>query len=74
MAVLLIFYTQKNLLYYLTYEKLLEFWKRAQEGGRKSFRFEELDTEYVLPHKSGVLVPYLDALSKDLSNREDDND
>lgn len=71
---ILIFYTQKNLLYYLTYEKLLEFWKRAQEGGRKSFRFEELDTEYVLPHKSGVLVPYLDALSKDLSNREDDND
>lgn len=70
-AFVLIFYTHKNLLYYLTFEKLYEFWKRAVDGGRKSFRFEELDVDYILPKKSGILVPYLDMLSKDLESRED---
>lgn len=69
---ILIFYTHKNVLYYLTYAKLLEFWNRALEGGRKSFRYEELDTEYILPHKSGVLVPYLDILNLDLTMRDED--
>ena len=49
---------------------LLYFWNRAEEGGRKSFRFEELNPEYILPKKSGVLVPYLDTLQKDLEDRE----
>lgn len=71
-AFILIFYTHKNLLYYLTFNKLYEFWKRSVEGGRKSFRFDELDDTYILPKKSGVLVPYLDMLNKDLESREDE--
>ncbi len=70
-AFVLIFYTHKNQLYYLTFAKLYEFWKRAMEGGRKSFRYEELDSDYILPKKSGVLVPYLDMLNKDLESREE---
>ena len=69
-AFFLIYFTQKDLFYYLPYEMLLYFWNRAEEGGRKSFRFEELNPEYVLPKKSGVLVPYLDTLQKDLEDRE----
>ena len=69
-AFFLIYFTQKDLFYYLPYEMLLYFWNRAQEGGRKSFRYEELNPEYVLPKKSGVLVPYLEALQKDLEDRE----
>ncbi len=69
-AFFLIYFTQKDLFYYLPYEMLLYFWNRAEEGGRKSFRYEELNPEYVLPKKSGVLVPYLDALQKDLEDRE----
>lgn len=68
-AFFLIFYTNKDLLYYLPHEMLLYFWKRAEEGGRKSFRFEELNPEYVLPRKQGILVPYLDILQKDLNDR-----
>jgi len=49
-AFFLIFYSHKDLLYYLPYEMLRFFWDRAQEGGRKSFRFEELNPEYVLPN------------------------
>lgn len=69
-AFFLIYYTHKDLLYYLPYEMLMFFWERAQQGGRKSFRFEELNPEYILPRKHGVLVPYLDALQKDLQDRE----
>ena len=70
----LIFYTHKNLLYYLPYEHLLKFWKRSLEGGRKSFRFEELDKHYICPHKSGILVPYLDMINQDLEAREEDKE
>ena len=69
-AFFLIYYTHKDLLYYLPFEMLDFFWQRAKEGGRKSFRFEELNPEYVLPKKHGILVPYLDALQKDLDDRE----
>lgn len=69
-AFFLIYYTHKEIYYYLPYEMLLYFWNRAKEGGRKSFRYEELNPEYILPKKSGILVPYLDALQKDLEDRE----
>jgi recombination protein U len=68
-AFFLIYYTHKDILYYLPFEMLDFFWQRAQSGGRKSFRFEELNPEYVLPQKHGILVPYLDALQKDLEDR-----
>ncbi len=69
-AFFLIFYTHRDILYYLPYEMLRFFWDRAKEGGRKSFRFEELNPEYILPKKYGILVPYLDMLKKDLYDRE----
>ena len=49
------------------------FWDRAQNGGRKSFRFEELNPEYALPKKNGILVPYLDMIQKDLDDRSEDD-
>lgn len=69
-AFFLIYYTHKDILYYLPYEMLCFFWNRAQEGGRKSFRYEELNPEYILPKKHGILVPYLDVLKKDLEDRD----
>lgn len=66
----LIYYNHKNLFYYLPFEHLLYFWDRAKTGGRKSFRFDELNTDYFLPKKAGVLVPYLDLIQKDLEERE----
>ncbi len=69
-AFFLIFYTHKDLFYYLPYEMLRFFWDRAKEGGRKSFRFDELNPEYILPKKHGILVPYLDMIQKDLEDRD----
>lgn len=70
-AFLLIYYSHRDLFYYLTLNQLLIFWERAVGGGRKSFRFDELDPEYRIPKKQGILIPYLDILQKDLQSREE---
>lgn len=69
-AFFLIYYSHKDFLYYLPYKDLLKFWTRAREGGRKSFRMEELDMKYAIPKRAGVLVPYLDTIALDLEERE----
>ena len=69
-AFFLIYYTAKDIFYYLPYEMLRYFWDRAQEGGRKSFRYEELNPDYLIPKRSGILVPYLEIMKKDLEDRE----
>ncbi len=42
----------------------MRYWKRGQEGGRKSFRYEELDPDFFFHAKPGIFVPYLDPLQK----------
>ncbi len=63
-AFLVILFSQRNELYYLSYQKMREFWDRAQQGGRKSFRHEELEPEFVLQPHGGYLVPYLEGIQK----------
>lgn len=71
-AFFLIHYTSKDFMYYLPFRDLKVFWDRAQNGGRKSFRMDELKLDtYKLPQKHGIFVPYLDTLQIDLQNRED---
>ena len=72
-AFFLIYYTHRDQFYYLPLQMLNFFWDRAKEGGRKSFRFEELNPEYFLPKVPGVLVPYLEMLQKDLEERPEEN-
>ena len=67
---LLIYYSGKDLLYYMRFEEMKRFWQRAQDGGRKSFRFEELDTDYVIAWKHAGFIPYLNYLQKDLDSRD----
>ena len=67
---IILYWKSENEIVYLPFEKLYEFWKRMEEGGRKSFRREELDEEFYLPAKSGFLVPYLEGIQKDLQLRD----
>lgn len=67
----LIYYSHRDEFYYLPLEMLMYFWNRAGDGGRKSFRHEELNPAYVLKPHPGILVPYLDMLQVDLSDRVD---
>lgn len=69
-AFLIIFYTHRNEIYYMPYDHIKRFWDRAAQGGRKSFRFEELDPTFQIHQNHGVLVPYLDALQRDLDRRD----
>ena len=70
-AFLILYYSHKDLFYYLNLKQILRFWNRAKDGGRKSFSFDELDLKFVMPKKHGILVPYLDMLNVDLEERED---
>lgn len=70
-AFLILYYSHKDLFYYLNLEQLLKFWNRAKDGGRKSFRFDELDPKFEMPKKHGILVPYLDMLNLDLEQRDE---
>jgi len=69
-AFFLVFYSAKNLFYYLRLEKLMEFWTRMQEGGKKSFRFEEIEEEFILEARQGILVPFLDGIQRDLEYKD----
>lgn len=70
-AFLLIYYSGRNSLYYMRFEEIFKFWKRAGEGGRKSFRLEELDSRFFFDVKGGCFVPYLDFVNLDLELRDE---
>lgn len=69
-AFFLIYFSHKDIFYYLPFEIFKYFWDRAKDGGRKSFLYGELNPEYILPKKQGIFVPYLDILNKDLEERD----
>ncbi len=68
---LLISFTQTDDIYYMRHQELMKFWKRMQEGGRKSFLRKELTEDFYLPqNQGGIFIPYLLGLQKDLDCRD----
>lgn len=67
---LIIYYTAKDVLYYMRFEEFKKFWERATSGGRKSFRFDELNPDYVIRQKNRAFIPYLNYVQKDLDARD----
>ncbi len=65
-AFFLIYYSKRDLYYYMNIDEMSVFYNRAIEGGRKSFRFDELDENNFLPKKSVVFVPYLEMIAREL--------
>ncbi len=70
-AFLIVYFTRRDEIYYMPFRDVKRFWDRAQDGGRKSFRFEEIDITYEITPHDGLLVPYLDMMQKDLESRDD---
>ncbi|MEE8835431.1 MAG: Holliday junction resolvase RecU [Eubacteriales bacterium] len=68
-AFLLILFTSRDELYYMRFSETSYFWDRAQNGGPKHFSVSELAPAFFLPKKSGILVPYLEGISRDLGTR-----
>lgn len=67
----LIYYSARNILYYMRFAQMQKFWKRSEDGGRKSIRFEELDPRFFMELQGGGLVPYLNGINLDLELREE---
>lgn len=67
---IIIYFSTKNLFYYLTFEKIKFFSQRALNGGRKSFTFEELDSEFFIDSENEMYIMYLESLQKDLNLRD----
>lgn len=65
-AFFLIYYTSRDLMYYMSIRDLDVFWERMEQGGRKSFRFDELNKEFFIKPKIGQMVPYLEMIQLDL--------
>lgn len=68
-AFLLIYFTKKDIFYYMRYEEMKKFWLRSINGGRKSFRIDELDEKYFFK-SNGYHVPYLNLIQNDLNSRD----
>lgn len=67
---IIISYTSKNEMYYVPFKDIKFFYDRTQNGGRKSFRFDEIDKKYLIPQNKGVPVHFLEMINLDLSCRE----
>ncbi len=68
-AFLLIFFSHRDVFYYMRRSELAAFWERSESGGRKSIRFEELEEPFFFPMQGEALVPYLDRMQLDLDRR-----
>ena len=67
---LVILFTARNDLYYMPYKELKTYVDRIAEGHPKNFKYQELDDDYFLKPKGGILVPYLEGLQLDLNERD----
>ncbi len=67
---ILIYFSHKNLYYYMRYHEIHKFWKRMNDGGRKSFRMDELNEEFYLKPEKGFIIPYLQGIQLDLTLRD----
>jgi recombination protein U len=69
-AFIILYYSHKNLFYYMTFRELEKFWQRALDKGRKSFKLEELNSDFFMALKNGYFIPILDFIQLDMDNRK----
>ncbi|MBO4400150.1 MAG: Holliday junction resolvase RecU [Lachnospiraceae bacterium] len=69
-AFLLIYYTSRDIIYYMNYPELAYFYERQENGGRKSIRFEELNGANFHRKSDNLYINYLEYVNDDLEKRE----
>lgn len=72
-AFILLQYTTLDETYYVPFRDIYKFWERAQNGGRKSFTYDEIDHSYQVRANGNALIHYLEALQMDLERREEES-
>lgn len=67
---IILYFTAKDEMYYIPFSDIIKFWERAENGGRKSFTYDEVNKEFKIRSHSGIMVHYLEMLQKDLDLRQ----
>ena len=67
---IILYFSARDEFYYIPFCDIMKFWLRGENGGRKSFAYDEIDKNYQIHGSKGVIVHYLEALQKDISIRE----
>lgn len=70
-AFIIVYYIKKDKKYYIPFKDVEKFYLRAQNGGIKHFKFEEIDQRYEIRSHKGVPVHYLEQISFDMEQRVD---
>ena len=68
-AFIILHFTALDEIYYLPFRELYQFWKRMEDGGRKSFTYDEIDHSYAIHAHRDILVHYLEMIQKDMDER-----
>lgn len=69
-AFILLYYSHLDEAYYVPYGDIVQFYERAENGGIKHFKFQEIDKTYRIERKNGVPLHYLEMLQRDILQRE----
>ena len=67
---IILYFSARDEFYYIPFCDIMKFWLRGENGGRKSFTYDEIDKNYQIHGSKGVIVHYLEASQKDISIRE----
>ena len=67
---IILYFSSRDEFYYIPFCDIIHYWLRGENGGRKSFTYDEIDKSYQIHSSKGVIVHYLEALQKDISSRE----
>ncbi len=70
-AFIVLYYTGRDEIYYVPFRTIKRFWDRMEEGGRKSFTYEEIDHSWKIRAHRDMLVHYLEMIARDLDERND---
>lgn len=67
---ILLSFTARDEIYYVPFCDIATFWRRMEEGGRKSFTYEEVDKSWQVFAQRDIFVHYLPQLQRDLERRD----
>lgn len=67
---IILYFSARDEFYYIPFCDIMKFWLRGENGGRKSFTYDEIDKNYQIHGSKGLIVHYLESLQKDISIRE----
>ena len=68
-AFIILYFSSRDEFYYLPFSDIITFWERAENGGRKSFTYSEIDKSYRINPGKGIMLHYLEMIQKDINER-----